>query len=147
MDKDQIKELIIKHKVMVNTYEDIKKDSIKFWGEKINKIEGELNEARKTLNEKIEKENRKIRLENFYVKILEEEVKRYEEYFRDDEGDNERIMKEKIDKKIKECGTIFFKGCDNCDQWDGISKRCNCGNRRVGWIWTDNDDDIEPEVY
>lgn len=24
---------------------------------------------------------------------------------------------------------------DYCDGWDGISRRCNCGNRRVDWIW------------
>ena len=23
--------------------------------------------------------------------------------------------------------------CENCDGWDGISKRCQCGHRRVSW--------------
>lgn len=28
-----------------------------------------------------------------------------------------------------------FKGDDEieCDGWDGVSRRCNCGNRRVYW--------------
>jgi len=25
--------------------------------------------------------------------------------------------------------------CDDCDGWDGVSRRCSCGNRRVYWIW------------
>jgi hypothetical protein len=35
----------------------------------------------------------------------------------------------------------FFGGnCEEitdraCDGWDGISRRCDCGNRRVEWIW------------
>jgi hypothetical protein len=24
-------------------------------------------------------------------------------------------------------------GCENCSGWDGVSNRCNCGNRRVCW--------------
>ena len=25
------------------------------------------------------------------------------------------------------------QNCDDCSGWDGISRRCDCGNRRVGW--------------
>ena len=25
--------------------------------------------------------------------------------------------------------------CDSCIGWDGISRRCFCGNRRVYWVW------------
>ena len=25
--------------------------------------------------------------------------------------------------------------CDDCMGWDGESKRCECGNRRVSWEW------------
>lgn len=30
---------------------------------------------------------------------------------------------------------IGFSGmnCDNCEGWDGTSRRCSCGNRRVSW--------------
>jgi hypothetical protein len=35
-------------------------------------------------------------------------------------------------------GDYPFDGC-NCDdsdcRWDGISRRCNCGNRRVDWVF------------
>lgn len=32
-------------------------------------------------------------------------------------------------------GDILFSGqnCDDCAGWDGLSRRCNCGNRRVSW--------------
>ena len=38
---------------------------------------------------------------------------------------------------------IEFDGwnCDDwnedgyCEGWDGISRRCCCGNRRVDWVW------------
>ena len=37
---------------------------------------------------------------------------------------------------------IDFDGnnCDDCAGWDGQSRRCDCGNRRVSWV-TDKDDD------
>ena len=32
-------------------------------------------------------------------------------------------------------GYVDFDGknCDDCDGWDGQSRRCACGNRRVVW--------------
>ena len=35
----------------------------------------------------------------------------------------------------KEEGLVDFygKNCDDCGGWDGESKRCDCGNRRVIW--------------
>lgn len=33
---------------------------------------------------------------------------------------------------------FYFDGSYNCEpedcRWDGISRRCNCGNRRVEWV-------------
>lgn len=26
------------------------------------------------------------------------------------------------------------QNCEECDGWDGIGRRCECGNRRVEWI-------------
>lgn len=42
---------------------------------------------------------------------------------------------EVITKKIDE-GMIAFSddNCENCGGWDGKSRRCDCGNRRVGWV-------------
>lgn len=30
---------------------------------------------------------------------------------------------------------VSFSGqnCDDCIGWDGVSRRCSCGNRRVSW--------------
>lgn len=42
--------------------------------------------------------------------------------------------------------TIDFDGmnCEDaggmCDGWDGRSRRCECGNRRVGWSFTEFND-------
>jgi len=37
---------------------------------------------------------------------------------------------------------IDFDGnnCDDCVGWDGRSRRCECGNRRVSWTSSKNDD-------
>lgn len=26
--------------------------------------------------------------------------------------------------------------CDECGSWDGLDRRCSCGNRRVYWEWS-----------
>lgn len=46
---------------------------------------------------------------------------------------------------------IDFNGsdsCENCAGWDGTSRRCQCGNRRVGWASGDNADFfLNPYIY
>ena len=46
---------------------------------------------------------------------------------------------------------ISFNGddsCENCNGWDGISHRCDCGNRRVIWEFdTDIDFFLNPYIY
>jgi hypothetical protein len=37
-------------------------------------------------------------------------------------------------RKLIESGELFPVGCD-CNTWDGLSRRCSCGNRRVYWHW------------
>ena len=32
-----------------------------------------------------------------------------------------------------------FEDRDYCDGWDGVSRRCSCGNRRVAWVWEENE--------
>ena len=34
------------------------------------------------------------------------------------------------------CADAWDEG-ENCDGWDGNSKRCQCGNRRVDWAFTE----------
>lgn len=142
MNKTQVEELINIHKCAVKKYEDSKKDTIRIRGDKIKKMEDELNDEKR----KLEEDSMAIIREKFYIKILEDELKRYEEYFKIIREKKEEHMKKKIDEKLKDTDTIYFKGCDNCNKWDGISKRCHCGNRRVEWVWNDCGD-IEPEIY
>jgi hypothetical protein len=45
-------------------------------------------------------------------------------------------------------GYMSFSGddsCENCKGWDGVSHRCDCGNRRVEWVW--EGDFKNPYVY
>jgi len=58
-----------------------------------------------------------------------------------------------FDEEVKRCqeagkaGTYYeFDGndwCEECEGWDGVSRRCECGNRRVYWDmcdWSDFED-------
>ena len=37
-------------------------------------------------------------------------------------------------------------GCEEkCEGWNGIDKRCDCGNYRVMWVWSD--DQLYAEAY
>ena len=54
---------------------------------------------------------------------------------------NEETERQKFDRLVSEaiaskgCELFDFEGknCDECPGWDGISRRCECGNRRVCW--------------
>lgn len=39
---------------------------------------------------------------------------------------------------------ISFEGqnCENCSGWDGVSQRCECGNRRIDWSFEGNFNDM-----
>ena len=54
--------------------------------------------------------------------------------------EDDAIYKAKVD--AANCGLIDFDGqnCDDCGGWDGESRRCDCGNRRVYWATTQRDD-------
>lgn len=46
------------------------------------------------------------------------------------------------------CGDLYDEATDaeiNCSGWDGISRRCSCGNRRVYWVW--NSGHLTAEAY
>lgn len=45
-------------------------------------------------------------------------------------------FEEEVAKRQAEGGLHSFSGedsCENCGGWDGVSRRCECGNRRVSW--------------
>jgi hypothetical protein len=59
---------------------------------------------------------------------------------------------EEVDKRVRELkgGYIFFDGddeCVNCRGWNGKSRRCDCGNRRVNWAWDDHGTFLHPILY
>ena len=46
-------------------------------------------------------------------------------------------------------GWISFHGdesCETCNGWDGVSDRCDCGNRRVYWATTDGHSFQHPSI-
>jgi hypothetical protein len=38
------------------------------------------------------------------------------------------------------CNDWLSEGADECPGWDGVSRRCSCGNRRVYWATSQNAD-------
>lgn len=44
-----------------------------------------------------------------------------------------------------EAGEVGGWACNECDSWDGRSRRCTCGNRRVYWAWDGSR--WHPEAY
>lgn len=38
------------------------------------------------------------------------------------------------------CNDYLSEGDDECAGWDGTSRRCTCGNRRVSWSTSQNAD-------
>ena len=46
-------------------------------------------------------------------------------------------------------GLISFDGqnCDDCAGWNGRSRRCDCGNRRVDWVTGFGHTFLHPHVY
>lgn len=47
-------------------------------------------------------------------------------------------------------GYVSFEGdefCEDCKGWDGVSRRCDCGNRRVEWELSDDETYIYPQVW
>lgn len=54
-------------------------------------------------------------------------------------GDTEEEALEKANEYAASNGTVEFTGDENCNDfngdccWDGESRRCACGNRRVEW--------------
>jgi hypothetical protein len=40
-------------------------------------------------------------------------------------------------------GETIAVDCDDCGEWDGVSRRCECGNRRCYWeTETDSNGDV-----
>jgi hypothetical protein len=61
--------------------------------------------------------------------------------------------KQLVDEKLKQGGPFFeFEGWNchdadlECEGWDGMSSRCQCGNRRVSWVLTDDNSSVYGEA-
>jgi hypothetical protein len=47
---------------------------------------------------------------------------------------------------IDDGGACYWdSGCGGI--WDGEDRRCNCGNRRVAWVYDEEDDRAYPEAW
>lgn len=66
---------------------------------------------------------------------------------------NRIAFEEERDRKLEDItlhGPISFDGqnCERpCNGWNGESRRCDCGNRRVYWTVGDGHSFLEPYVY
>jgi hypothetical protein len=45
------------------------------------------------------------------------------------------------------CNDYLEDDQEPCQGWDGIERRCQCGNRRVNWVLSDDETYIYPEAY
>lgn len=84
-----------------------------------------------------------------YKELLDFTDEELKKIFEDQDMSVENLRKYIIPIIIENNGEIRFEG-DNCNDiglggrygycyWDGIDRRCMCGNRRVYWTRSDND--------
>lgn len=69
-----------------------------------------------------------------------------------------KTAEELIEEKLSQMdgGYIEFDGHNcrdawdegaNCEGWDGRDRRCQCGNRRVSWVLSDDGTYVYGEAY
>lgn len=114
------------------------------------------NDEEKRLSE-VEKSNEKSKLRGKAVEYLLSRGRKINEDFEVDwalsEANKLAYEEEKVRRitRIAESGILTdFNGqnCEECDGWDGVSRRCDCGNRRVGWNLYESDDFfLGPFIY
>jgi hypothetical protein len=57
-----------------------------------------------------------------------------------------------VSEKLKtDSGPFEFEGfnCDQdeCNGWNGLDDRCECGNRRVSWVFSDDETFVYAEAH
>jgi len=81
-------------------------------------------------------------------KIEELENKQKDDIMKEKEDRMKQLANVKMDES---CGWIDFNGdvnCeDKCQNWDGESKRCECGNRRVDWEYNSDIGCVYAQAY
>lgn len=70
-----------------------------------------------------------------FTKLIQEKLDSGIEFF-DFEGNNCSDTRDYLDENSKEC-----RG------WNGENRRCECGNRRVSWVLSDDGLSIYAEAY
>lgn len=67
------------------------------------------------------------------------------------EQEREEVFEKLVAEKLAEGGYFEFEGNEDCDEdcagWDGESRRCECGNRRVCWVLSDDATYVYPEAW
>lgn len=60
----------------------------------------------------------------------------------------DKLVCEKIESSSDEFFDFDGKNCDDpCAGWDGISRRCECTNRRVLWVLSDDKTFVYAEAW
>lgn len=62
---------------------------------------------------------------------------------------DELAFERECNRRIEENTFFSFAGdnCEDCSGWDGESRRCDCGNRRVSWATGDGHSFKDPYIY
>jgi len=89
---------------------------------------------------------------------MKNEKREKEKEEEEEEKNRDERIKELIKEKINENDSAWFDfdgqnchewgyGGHDCKGWDGVSRRCHCGNRRVSWEYDSDYDCIKAEAY
>ena len=95
-------------------------------------------QEQKRLKEIEFKQGKNILIEKAVNYLIEDGLKLSIDFTIDDaisRANNISFIKE-VSKRQQEGGYFSFSGddsCEDCIGWDGVSRRCECGNRRVSW--------------
>lgn len=68
-----------------------------------------------------------------YTKLVEEKLKEMAGDFIEFDGMN--------------CHDVGEEPYSSCAGWDGMERRCSCGNRRVSWVLSDDKTYVYGEAY
>ena len=70
---------------------------------------------------------------------------------------DDEILEELVQEKFQEdiwfdfdghnCHDLDEEESRNCEGWDGVDRRCQCGNRRVAWVLSDDKSYVYAEAY
>src|SRR4051812_44965464 len=120
MNQEKMINLINNHKNNIKSYENNKVSSNKYYGDRIKDLEKKLENEKRSLTKDLLEILEKIAIEKFYIEQIEEKLKVIKQIEQEQQEEEEDCLQELIKDKLSKEKVFYFKGCDNCNEWDGI---------------------------